>query len=261
MPFFIIKFLPIFIYPIGLTWILLLVALVLKKKPGWQKTAVLLAIAILWIGGNSWVANSLERALEWRYLPPEEFPESEVIVVLSGGTQAKLYPRSTVEVGGAGDRVIYGAYLYHQGVAPQLLVSGGAVPWVGETVTPADNMEELLLMLGVPPESIWKEGISRNTDENAFYSYQFLQEKGIDQIILVTSAFHMPRSVLLFEQQGFEVTPAPTDYSITQVGWDNLWKFDFVEFLFKFFPTASNLSSTTHSLKEVFGLIVYSIRG
>lgn len=261
MPFFIIKFLPLFIYPLGLTWILLLTALWLKKKPGWQKTAIILAIAIIWIGGNTWVATSLTRALEWRYLPPEEFPESEVIVILGGGTNAKLYPRSTVEVGGAGDRVIYGAHLYHQGVASQLLVSGGKVPWVGEPATPADNMEELLLMLGVPEESIWKESISRNTDENARYAYRFLEEKGIDKIILVTSAFHMPRSVLLFEQQGFEVIPAPTDYSVTQVKWESLWKSDFVTALFNFFPTASNLSSTTHSLKEVLGLIVYNITG
>ena len=66
MPFFIIKFLPLFIYPLGLTWILLLTALWLKKKPGWQKTAIILAIAIIWIGGNTWVATSLTRALEWR---------------------------------------------------------------------------------------------------------------------------------------------------------------------------------------------------
>lgn len=261
MAFFISKFLPLFVYPLGLTWILLILALWLKKKPRLQKTAIALAIALIWIGGNSWVATSLIKALEWQYLPPEEFPQSQVIVILSGGLNAPLYPRSTVEVSGAGDRVIYGAHLYHQGVAPKILVTGGQVPWVGEPTPGADNMEEFLLLLGVPKEAVWKETESRNTYENALYSRQFLETKGIDRIILVTSAFHMPRSVMLFEQQGFEVIPAPTDYNVTQVEWENLWKFDLVTYLFNLFPKAGNLSATTTSLKEILGLIVYSIRG
>ena len=102
--------------------------------------------------------------------------------------------------------------------------------------------------------------ISRNTYENALYSRQFLQEKGINQIILVTSAFHMPRSVMLFEQQGFEVFPAPTDYGVTQDGWQRLWESNFVTQLINFFPRASYLSSTTHSLKEYLGLLVYRLK-
>ncbi len=258
---FISKFLPLFIYPLGFSWILLGVALVLRKKQAWQKSAIILAIVLIWVGGNNWVASALERNLEWQYLPPEEFPEVDVIVVLGGGTYAALYPRSTVEVSGGGDRVIYGAHLYHQGVAPYLLVSGGQVPWVGERAISAENMTELLLMLGVPENDIWQEAESRNTYENALYTYELLQEKGIDHIVLVTSAFHMPRSVMLFEQQGFDVIPAPTDYSITEEGWQRLWEPDFLTQVLNFFPSASNLSSTTHSLKEYLGLLVYRLRG
>ncbi|MBC8507554.1 MAG: YdcF family protein [Anaerolineales bacterium] len=257
---FISKFLPLFIYPLGLTWILLVLALVLRKKPVWQKAAITLSIVLIWSGGNTWVSSSLKRSLEWQYLPPEEFPKVEVILILSGGTHAAIYPRSTVEVGGAGDRVIYGAYLYHQGVAPYLLVSGGTVPYLGESVPASERMTELLIMLGVPDDAIWKENISRNTYENALYSHEFLQEKDIDRIVLVTSAFHMPRSVMLFEEQGFEVIPGPTDYSITEESWQRLWEPDFLTQVFNFFPTASNLSNTTHSLKEYLGLLVYSLR-
>ncbi len=258
---FISKFIPLFIYPLGLTWILLVVALVLRKKPGWQRAAIILAIALIWIGGNTWVASALERNLEWQYLPPEEFAEEDVIVVLSGGTDAPLYPRSTVEVNGSGDRVIYGAHLYHRGVASHLLVSGGSVPYLGESVPECQQMAELLVMLGVPEDAIWQETFSRNTYENALYSYEFLQEKGINHIVLVTSAFHMPRSVMLFEQQGFKVIPAPTDYHITVESWGRLWEPDFLTQLYNFFPTVSNMSNTSHSLKEYLGLLVYRLRG
>lgn len=258
---FISKLLPLFIYPLGLIWILLIVALIFGKRTVWRKTAIILAIALIWVAGNEWVASTLTRSLEWQYLPPEEFPDADVAVILSGGTAAKLYPRSTVEVDGAGDRVIYGAHLYHQGIVPKLMVSGGAVPYVGESITEADQMTELLLMLGVPEDAIWQETYSRNTYENAYYSREFLDEKGINRILLVTSAFHMPRSVMIFEQQGFEVIPAPTDYSITQEGWEQLWAPDFVDQLLNLFPSASNLNSTTHVLKEYLGLFLYRLRG
>jgi len=258
---YISKFLPLFLYPLGLVWILLVVALLLRKKPGWQKAAILSSIVLIWIGGNTWVANALERNLEWQYLPPEEFPEVEVAVILSGGTEAALYPRSTVEVNGSGDRVIYAAHLYHQGVASYLLVSGGSVPYIGESVPESEQMAELLVMLGVPNDAIWYETKSRNTYENAFYSHEFLEEMDINRIVLVTSAFHMPRSVMLFEQQGFEVIPAPTDFHITQESWQRLWEPDFLTQLYNFFPRVSNMSGTTHSLKEIIGLLVYRLRG
>jgi uncharacterized SAM-binding protein YcdF (DUF218 family) len=233
----------------------------LRKKPGWQKAVILLAIALVWIGGNTWVSTSLRRSLEWQYLPPEEMPQVEVIVVLSGGTEAALYPRSTVEINGAGDRLVYASRLYHQGVGPHLLVSGGIVPYIGEGTTESEDMADLLMMLGVPEQAIWQESLSRNTYENALYSREFLEQKGIDKILLVTSAFHMPRAVMLFEQQGFEVIPAPTDYGITQEGWQRLWQPHLITQLLNLFPTAASLSDTTHSLKEYIGITVYRLRG
>lgn len=259
--FFLSKLIPLFIYPVGLMWILLLLALWLRKHPGWQRTAVLSALAFLWVGGNTWVTDSLTRALEWQYLPPETLPHAEVIVLLSGGTQPAQYPRSTVEVGGSGDRVIYAAHLYHQGAAPYILASGGNVPLVGPDTTESEDMAVLLDMLGVPEDAIWLEKSSRNTAENAHYSWEFLAEKGIERIILVTSAKHMPRAVRIFEAQGFEVIPAPTDYSITEASWQQLWTPNFAAQLINFFPTASNLSGTTGALKEYLGMLFYALQG
>ncbi len=259
--FFLSKFIPLFIYPVGLMWILLLLALGLRKRPGWQRMTIIVTIALIWIGGNTWVADSLTRALEWQYLPSEETPHAEVIVLLSGGTEPAQYPRNIVEVNGSGDRVIYAADLYHQGAAPNILASGGSVPLVGPDTTESEDMAVLLAMLGVPTDAIWLEKISRNTDENAQFSWEFLSEKDIETIILVTSARHMPRAVRLFEAQGFDVIPAPTDYNITAASWQQLWEPNFVAQLFNFFPTASNLSSTTGTIKEYLGILYYAVQG
>ena len=258
---FLSKFLPVFVYPVGLVAVLLIAALLLRKKTSRMITSVVLALVVLWLAGNSWVATSLVRSLEWRYLPAEELPRVEVIVLLGGGTQSASYPRPLVELSGAGDRVLYAAWLYHQGVAPYLLLSGGDIDWYGTRNAPAEDMALLLEMLDVPRNAIWLESESQNTYENALFCRQILEEKGIDQIVLVTSAIHMPRSVGLFEKQGFDVIPAPTDFSVTEENWDKLWELNLVTQLFNFLPSVSNLGETTQVMKEYLGIVTYGLRG
>lgn len=258
---FLSKFLPIFVYPLGLAIVLLLVALSLRQTSRWQSVCVLAALAILYIGSISWVAKTLTRSLEWQYLPLETYPQAEIIVVLGGSTSSVQYPRQIVEVNGAADRLLYAAHLYHQGVAPKLLLSSGYITWMSERNAPAEDMAEILKMLGVPEEVLWLETESRNTYENALYTRRILEEQGIDQVILVTSALHMPRSVALFEKQGFEVIPAPVDYNITQVSWERLWEPDPVVQVFNLLPSVGNLQDTTEALKEYIGIFVYGLRG
>lgn len=256
------KLLPPLVYPVGLISILVLIALLTNRYPRWQKTSLLLAFGLLIIAGNRWVADSLLRSLEWRYLPESEIPQAEVIVLLGGGTLPADYPRSMVEFNSAGDRVIYAAQLYHQGKAEQILASGGGIEWLYSSETsPAEDMTSLLKLLQVPEDAIWLETDSRNTYENAVNSRAILEPLGIQRIILVTSAAHMPRSVALFQQQGFEVIPAPTDFRITQSDWEQMKSHNLAVQLLNLFPSAENISQTTGVLKEYIGLFIYRLRG
>jgi uncharacterized SAM-binding protein YcdF (DUF218 family) len=217
---------------------------------------------VIWFAGTAWVPKTVTRYLETRYPPLENLPNVDVIVVLGGGTNPVDAPRSIVEVNGAADRLIYASWLYHQGVAPNLLVTGGYISWMDErSTTPAEEMNALLNMLGVPETAIWMEGKSQNTYENARYSKEILEEKEITQIVLVTSAWHMPRAVPLFENQGLEVIPAPTDFSITDDNWERLWRPTFLDIIRGIIPTASNLGGTTGVMKEIIGIVVYWTRG
>ncbi len=256
------KLLPIFVYPLGLGCLLLLAGLLLYRQPRLQRAALILALLVLWAGGNRFVALGLARSLEWRYLPQADLPQAEAIVVLGGGTASQEPPRPLVEVNGAGDRVIYAAYLYRQGSAPYLLLSGGNIDWLGEhTGTPAEDMARLLELMDVPASALWLQPDSRNTYEDALYSKKILDEKGIHRILLVTSALHMPRAVGLFERQGFEVIPAPTDFNVTQEDWQNLLHAGFTARLISLLPGAGNLNMTTNALKEYFGLWIYHLQG
>lgn len=259
---FLSKFLPLFVYPVGLACIFLVLALVLSQWKKWRTLVMVMALLALVVGGNRWVAVGMTRSLEWRYLPPEELPQGQVIVVLGGATGPAEYPRSTVELNSAGDRVVYAVWLYKQGVAPHILLSGGRIDWMDtETSTPATEMAQLMELMGVPQDALWLQNRSRNTYEDALYSSEMLKEKGIQRILLVTSARHMPRSVALFEHQGMQVVPLPTDYSVTQASWEATMHPDLQTFLISLVPTASNLSATSGAMKEYIGMLVYALRG
>jgi uncharacterized SAM-binding protein YcdF (DUF218 family) len=255
------KLLPIFVYPVGLVTILIAAALATAKWHKWQRVLLLAALLVLFVGGNRWVADSLTRWLEWRHLPEGDVPAAQAIVLLGGGTQPAEYPRRMVELNSAGDRVLYTAQLYHQGKADHILLSGGNLDWNTVGSTPAEDMAALLEQLQVPASALWLEPDSRNTYENAAKSRAILEQRGIDTIILVTSALHMPRALALFEQQGINVIPAPTDFRITQADWEQLKSAGLLFQISYLFPSADNLSQTTGALKEYLGLIVYKLRG
>jgi uncharacterized SAM-binding protein YcdF (DUF218 family) len=264
------KMIPPLLYPLGLTCWMILLAIFLDKHRKVRRIILIAALAILWLASSRWVSNGLAYSLERRYpapavltsFEPNDPPLGEAIVLLGGGTLPGQPPRPIPEVNDAGDRVIYTAYLYHELQVPYILITGGTIEWLAETTaTPTEDMASLLALMDVPSDVLLLENRSQNTYENALYTKEILAEKGITRIILVTSAIHMPRSVLLFEKQGFEVIPAPTDFYVTQESWQNMLapnlSFQFVHLL----PSASNLELTTRALKEYFGLIVYRLQG
>jgi uncharacterized SAM-binding protein YcdF (DUF218 family) len=258
---FLSKFLPLLVYPVGMVAILILVALFTARRPVWQRICLLLALFILILGGNRWVAAALMYSLEWRNIPSEDIPNADAIVLLGGGTQSRFYPRPLVEVNSAGDRIIYAAWLYRQGKAEHILVTGGKIEWLNQESSPSQDTAQLLEMLQVPAEALWLEGESQNTYENAANSRTILESHDARRIILVTSAAHMPRALALFRQQGFEVIPAPTDFRITSADWEQLRSGSLQSHLINLIPTAENLGLTTTALREYFGLLIYSLRG
>ena len=260
---FLSKFLPLFVYPVGLLLVLLVWAWIRQAHDKPVTGLVIAALVILWVFGNGWTTTLLTRSLEWRYLPQDETPTAPVIVLLGGGTEPLQEPREHVELNGAGDRVVHAALLYHAGGAEKIIVSGGGINWLdGREVTIAAEMEELLVLMGVPSEAIIQQGQSANTYEDAYYSAEILDEMGVEEIILVTSAMHMPRSVALFEHQELTVIPSPTDFKVTQNSWDAVFRpKSFERVLFAFIPSVSNIGTSTAAIKEYIGMVIYSLRG
>lgn len=259
---FLSKFAPLFIYPLGLACLFLLVALFFYKKRCFSFWLILASFFIIFLASNKYVAYSFARTLEWKNLPNADLPKSDVIIILGGATEPQIAPRPTVELNGAVDRLFYGAKLYKENKAPQILLSGGDIEFLSMTEqTPAQDMSEVMQMLGVPSNSLILQGKSRNTYEDALYSCQLMKEQNLKTAILVTSATHMERAVRLFEKQGCPVIPAPADFTVTETAWQRLWHPNVEELLINLVPNYSNLGLTTKTLKEYFGLWVYGLRG
>lgn len=259
---FLSKFLPPFVYPLGLVILLIALGLVLSRRARLRTISLALALMILILFSNRWVALSLVRSLEWQYLPTGEVPRADVIVLLGGGTDPAEPPRAMVQINGAGQRVIYAAALYKQGKAGEILASGGNLDFIGpQPSTPAQEMKTLLVFMGVPDQSIVLEDQSQNTHENAVDCARILRSEKVNTILLVTSAIHMPRAVAVFQKQGLKVIPAPADFSVTQADWNDLTHAPAAEQLVNLLPSSGYLSMTTNALKEYLGILVYRMNG
>ncbi|NEQ33184.1 MAG: YdcF family protein [Leptolyngbya sp. SIO4C5] len=258
---FLSKLLPLFVYPLGLACLLLLAALiVIWRRPRWAAGAIAVALLLLLLGGNRWVTDSLVRSLEWRYLPVAELPVAQAIVVLGGSVYPATPPRPWVEVSEAGDRVIYGARLFLAGKAPVLILSGGRIDWKDGGPPESADMAQLARALGVPNEAIFEDPTSLNTYENAVNVKRILQAQQIKQILLVTSAIHMPRSLLIFQKQGIEAIPAPVDFRVTERTLQEANATPQGKVL-GLIPDAGQLEHFTRALKEYIGIGVYWLKG
>jgi uncharacterized SAM-binding protein YcdF (DUF218 family) len=258
---FLSKLLPIFIYPLGLSCILLLVALVtLWKRPQAAAACMSFSLVLLLLASNSWVATGLVRSLEWQHLPPESYPKADAIVVLGGAIRPQAPPRPWVDVAEAGDRPLHAARLYLQGKAPLIILSGGRIDWKDGGPPESMDMAKLVQAMGVPASALLEDPTSLNTYENAVNVKQILDQRGIQRILLVTSAIHMPRSLRIFQKQGIEAIAAPTDFSVVEGRFDEL-RSSTEAIILNLLPDAENLQATSRALKEYIGIVVYWLRG
>ncbi len=255
------KLLPLLILPLGLVCLLIVASLLLHRHKRTQRGLLLAALALLIVAGNGRVARSLVQSLEWQYLPPADLDDVRVAVVLGGGGRAHEYPRAIAEMNEGGDRMLYAAWLYQQGLVDHLILSGGAIDFLGGNKPEAQGMAEVLAIMGVPPEAMWLEAEARNTYENALYVKEILEDKGIDRVVLITSAQHMPRSAAIFRKQGIDFIPAPTDYQVSRPEFVRSSSADLGAFVLGLLPTSSALEDTASALREYLGILIYRLRG
>ena len=137
------------------------------------------------------------------------------IVVLGGSIDPDLSAAHGLPVfKGAVDRVIAVAALAHRYPNARIIFSGGSGNLISGDAREADYASAVFESLGVPKQHLTMERRSRNTQENAEFSKAIAAPKSGERWLLVTSAYHMPRSVGLFRKAGFAVEPYPVDWRV-----------------------------------------------
>lgn len=200
--------------PSGLLLLLLLSFLIRKRWPKTAMTSFIIGISGLYIMSLPITVEYAARALETEAaLAPEHWSrlkqQADAIVILGGGREVNDPAWQTDQPSLiAMQRVRYAARLAKASQLP-ILVSGGL--HYGQPPSEAQIMADSLQQdFGVTAR--WLEGDSRTTWENALYTAQMLQAEGVQRVVLVTDAWHMPRSRWSYEQFGFEVISAPMGF-------------------------------------------------
>ncbi len=243
------KILPLFVLPIGVT--LLLVGLGIVRRRRWP---LVTAMVVLWLSSMPLVAGRLARAIEHgaTRLPIQGVGIADAIVVLSTGRVTAPGPEAVSEWTDA-DRFFGGVQLHRAGKAPLLVFTGGWSPWEPNAPTEGEVLAEYASTIGISKEQILTTGRVFNTAEEASAVAAVLKPRqmGTPRIILVTSAFHMPRARQLFEGEGLAVSVFPVDFSGAGRG-----GFGVMDIL----PTAGALAQTQTAVRELYGRLYYRVK-
>jgi len=218
-----------------------------KRMVGWG--LIVFGFLLLYGLSSGPVINSLIVPLETSYPPlKDKTVHADAIVVLTGGvsdlSRLGLEPEpSDLSL----ERLVKGVMLYRDLRRP-LIITGGSGSLIHSEIAEADAMARAAVALGIPKQDIVIENKSRNTLESARAVRGLLKGK---RIILVTSAFHMKRSVALFKKQGFDVVPSPTGYRALSQPVSR----------YSFIPSAAGFSTSAVALSEYISFAWYSMKG
>ena len=234
---------------IGLIGVMLLVTRF--KRAG--HALMLFSLLLLAILGWSPIGNMLTIPLEERF-PAWTPGKGEIagIIVLGGGITADVADaRGEPVLNEAGERLTAAATLARAYPQAKVIFSGGDAGLIRSLGIEAPWALRLLRDLGVPEYRLVAEDRSRNTVENAIYSKELAAPKKDERWVLITSAYHMPRSIGIFRRAGFEVEAYPVD-----------WRTRGMSDALRPFPSIGDgLRRTDTAVREWVGLFVYWFTG
>jgi uncharacterized SAM-binding protein YcdF (DUF218 family) len=249
------KILGFFAAPSNVLIVLGLLGSVLMATPlrrGGRRLAVI-SLLLLALFGLSPLGNALMLPLEQRFPSWDESRGApDGIIVLGGAIGPELSAaRNEAALSEAGERLTAIAALAQRFPAVRIVYSGGSGSLLFNSHLEADYAVPLLESFGISRERIIAENKSRNTVENAIYAKQAARPKPGERWLLVTSAYHMPRSIGIFRAAGFPVEACPVD-----------WRTRGAVDLIRPFPTLGDgLRRTDTAVREWIGLAVYWAMG
>lgn len=254
--------------PLGLAILLLGSALRTWKKSV-STPQVFAALLILLVSSLPIVPYLLSQQLEQdiiRLTPPPTEASDVIVLLARGTTEARLPPRTQVQLTGSGNRILLTNQLFQErlratGRPPTVIVSAGQrgeVAGPAAQTTEARDVQTVLINLGIPADRIILEPDSVDIRTSAVEVNRLLTARNLGKrITLVTSALEIRRARLAFAKEGMTVIPRATNFVTVQSEAGLSRRLQVTDFL----PSAEALVVTTRIIDEYLLSIFYFLRG
>ena len=239
------KILPIIVSPLGLIIILLFFG-VFRKRMLPSMIALILSIIL----SLPIVSRQLIKFLEQGYtlISPNNVDTADTVIVLSGMIRTiKQNNEIYYEFSDAVDRVFAGIELLKLNKAQKIILTRGKLPW-SLGMPEGEFLAQFVKSQGTNKNQVILTEVVQNTNDEAIAVSKILPKNS--KIILVTSAFHMPRAKTVFENQNLKVIPYAVDFRLGEK------KMDVLDFL----PQANAFKDSSFYFREIIGRAYYSLR-
>lgn len=240
------KILPLLISPLAISLFLILIGIYSRRHRYSLMAVFILVISALPITDKILTAY-LEK--DQNFIAIKDAPTADAIIVLSGmSSRTTIKGDTLIEFNSAVDRYFAGVALMKADKAPLLIFTRGLVPWE-KGVPEGEFLAAQAMVDGIAENRIQLTETVENTAAEAKAVKQMMTSEDA-RIILVTSAFHMPRAKRLFSAAGVEVIPYPVDFRAN----------DRRTTILDFLPSANALGGTSRAIREMIGRGWYALR-
>ena len=239
------KFLPLIASPLFFVLIVILIGTYSKSKK-----ISFFGLLILIFCSLPIISKKLIFFLEKDYSRKEisNVSKADAIVVLSGMVSTiKTNGKISYEFNNAVDRILSGIDLFKEDKASFLILTNGKMPW-SLGIPEGEYLKKFSIKFGIPEDRILLTDNVQNTDQEA-KSVKKLLKTNKANIILVTSAFHMPRAKKVFEATNIKVIPFAVDFRTS------IKKITIIDFM----PSANSLKDTSNFFREMIGRLYYDL--
>ena len=235
------------ISPLTLITLICAAGLILRKR-----RIVTAGVCLFLFFGVLPIGPNLIVYLESRYAVPEPMPKSLAgIIVLGGAVDAERSGQTgQLSTSDYGERLTEMMRLSRIYPKTDIIYSGGEGSLLQTSPKESTEVQKYLKNMGIPDKRFMFEDRSRNTYENMLFSTELAHPQAGDKWLLITSAFHLPRSVAVFEKGGWDVVPYPAGYLENGQ-----------YFLIRDLDVLGNFYKLQVAMKEIVGIIAYSFTG
>lgn len=239
------KLLPLIVSPLGLVMFLIGLGVLLKQRIYAFLGLIVFIVASLPITGI-WIWQQLESAHPYQTV--ESAPSADAIVVLSNEFFFNKRGESFVTEWSDPDRFFTGIELYKAGKAKYIIFTKVQMPWSDYPAIGSDVVNKAIQM-GIPRERVLLSDEVANTEDEAIQVKKVLARYQLNDILLVTSSFHLPRSTRIFTHYGIDNYPFPADFKArTEVIWND------------YIPSSKGFDMVSDGIREYIGRLFYALK-